>query len=94
MTMSRTQDRAYDIRVTGDERLIADRLDQINIADSTVADMALVTVGDGTLKLVPTSEFGSNGLTLPEPPLGENDALTVDPAGVVKWGGQISAGEF
>ncbi len=92
--MSRTQDRAYDIRVTGDERLIADRLDQINIADSTVADMALVTIGDGTLKLVPTSEFGSNALTLPEPPLGENDALTVDPAGVVKWGGQISAGEF
>jgi hypothetical protein len=62
-----------------------------------VPDMALVTNGNGTLKLVPTSSFGGDGTpgtTLPTPPLGQNDALTADPAGVVQWGGTISAGSF
>jgi hypothetical protein len=93
--MSRSQERAYDIRVRGDEKLVADRVDQFNILDATTSDMALVTSGNGKFKLVPTSSFGSSGgATLPTPPLGENDALTVDPAGVVQWGGSISAGEF
>lgn len=92
--MSRTTDRAYDIRVRGDEKLVADRLNQINIGDATTPDMALVTAGNGNLKLVPTSSFGgSGGVTLPTP-TGEYDALTTDPAGVVKWGGQVSGGEF
>jgi hypothetical protein len=95
--MSRATERAYDIRVRGDEKLVADRLDQINIGDTLVPDMALVTNGNGTLKLVPTSSFGGEGTpgtTLPTPPLGQNDALTADPAGVVQWGGTISAGSF
>ncbi len=95
--MSRSMDRAYDIRVRGDEKLVADRLDQINIGDTMVPDMALVTNGNGTLKLVPTASFGGDGTpgtTLPTPPLGTNDALTTDPAGTVRWGGQISGGSF
>ncbi len=91
--MSRTQDRAYDTILKLGEKFSVEDISQMRVVNAG-ADNALVTTIDGTLKLVPTSEFGSNGLTLPEPPLGENDALTVDPAGVVKWGGQISAGEF
>ena len=95
--MSRALERSYDIRVRGDEQLIADRLDQFTISDATRADMALVTAGNGKMKLVPTSSFGGEGTpgtTLPTPPLGQNDALTADPAGVVQWGGTISAGSF
>ncbi len=94
--MSRTLDRAYDITLKPGENFSVDDIAQMRVVGAAT-DHALVTGANGTLKLVPTSSFGSGstpGATLPTPPLGQNDALTVDPAGVVKWGGAISAGSF
>ncbi len=92
--MSRTLDRAYDITLKPGENFSVDDISQMRVVGA-IAEQALVTGTNGTLKLVPTSNFGGGGgTTLPTPPLGQNDALTVDPAGVVKWGGQISAGSF
>jgi hypothetical protein len=89
--MSRSLERAYDIIVRGDEVFSADRLDQFQIKDATSPDLALVTNGTGGFKYVP---MGSGGGTQLPAPSGDYDALTIDPAGVTKWGGKISAGSF
>ena len=94
--MSRALERAYDLIARVGEKIGMEKVSQFRMEQETVADNALVTDGAGGFKLVPTSNFGGGdvGAILPEPPLGTNDALTCDPAGVIRWGGQVSAGEF
>jgi hypothetical protein len=91
--MSRALDRAYDIILAIGEKFSVQNVAQIRVEQERTPDMALVTDGTGGLKLVSVGNLGG-GTTLPTPPLGGNDALTVDPAGVVRWGGQISSGSF
>lgn len=95
--MSRSMDRAYDITLKTGENFSVDDISQMRVVGAA-AEHALVTSSNGILKLVPTSSFGGGttepGATLPTPPIGENDALTCDPAGVVRWGGTVSAGSF
>ncbi len=89
--MSRALERAYDVMLRGDEVLSLDSITQLRAENSKQANMTIVTDGTGGFVMV---ALGSLGGGLPEPPLGTNDALTVDPAGVVQWGGVVSAGEF
>ncbi len=92
--MSRALERAYDMIARLGEKIGMETVSQFRMENERTADMALVTDGTGGFKLVPTGGFGGGGVTVPPPPLGTNDALTTDPAGVVRWGGQISAGSF
>ncbi len=93
--MSRALERAYDMIARLGEKIGMETVSQFRMENEKTADMALVTDGTGGFKLVATSEFGSSSeVVIPPPPLGTNDALTTDPAGVVRWGGQISAGSF
>jgi hypothetical protein len=89
--MSRALERAYDVIVRGDEVLSLETITQLRAENSKQANMTIATDGTGGFVMV---ALGSLGGGLPEPPLGTNNALTVDPAGVVMWGGTISAGEF
>jgi hypothetical protein len=89
--MSRSYERAYDLVVRGDEVLSLETISQLRAENSKQANMTVATDGAGGFVMV---ALGSLGGGLPEPPLGTNDALTVDPAGVVKWGGVVSGGEF
>ncbi len=92
--MSRALERAYDMIARLGEKIGMETVSQFRMENEKTADMALVTDGTGGFKLVATSGFGGSGIDVPPPPLGTNDALTTDPAGVVRWGGQISAGSF
>ncbi len=92
--MSRALERAYDMIARLGEKIGMETVSQFRMENERTADMALVTDGTGGFKLVPTSGFGGGGITVPPPPLGSNLALTVNEAGVVRWGGTISAGSF
>jgi hypothetical protein len=89
--MSRALERAYDVMLRGDEVLSLDSITQLRAENSNQANMTIATDGTGGFVMV---ALGSLGGGLPEPPLGTSDALTVDPAGVVRWGGVVSGGEF
>ncbi len=89
--MNRALERAYDVMLRGDEVLSLDSISQLRAENSKQANMTIATDGAGGFVMV---ALGSLGGGLPEPPLGTNDALTVDPAGVVQWGGVVSGGEF
>jgi hypothetical protein len=89
--MSRALERAYDLVVRGDEVLSLEHIGQLRAENNKTPDQIAVTDGSGGFVMKNLSDLGSG---LPTPPLGQNDALTVDPAGVVRWGGTISAGSF
>jgi hypothetical protein len=89
--MSRVTERAYDLIVRLGEKLGMVDVNQFFIESATTPDEVLVTTGTGGFKLVPASTLG--GAQFP-PPTGDYDALTIDPAGVIQWGGRVSAGEF
>lgn len=90
--MSRALERAKNVILRIGEMFSVRTASQIRIEDEP-GDHVLMTDGAGGIRLVPSSDFGGAG-NVPVPPLGENDALTADEAGVVKWGGSIRAGKF
>lgn len=93
--MSRALERAYDIIARLGEKIGMQDISQFRIENARTPNMALVTNGQGGVQLVPTDAFaGGSSVNIPTPPLGQEDALTCDPAGVVQWGGKVSAGEF
>ncbi len=90
--MSRTLERAYSLIARGAELIGMDDIAQWKVTNATTPDQVPVTDGQGGFVFKDASNL--TGVTIPPPPTGTNNALTVDPAGVIRWGGQLSAGEF